>query len=142
MKGTREITGAIFAAVEIVHGAMRTFTIDFSNAFQPHVVIGLVGTASQLAFIAFAAAAFRPFSYRWLRVIAAFFALLLLPVVALLIFGRYAIDVLSIDWFLRLPAILEIVGHSIQLAVAGFIYLWSVRRDRGSIVTVSADLAT
>jgi hypothetical protein len=125
---------------------MRTFTTDWSNIFQrpelnifqrPDLVISLFGTASWLAFIVFAAATFRQFSYRWLRVIAAFFAFLLLPVVVVLIFGRYASYVLSIDWILRLPAILQIAVHSMQLGVAGFIYLQSVRRERGSLVAAA-----
>jgi len=144
MRGMREITGAIFAALEIVHGIMRTLAIDLVSILQPqpHPVISWVLTASWIAFIAFAANSFRTFSYRWLRVIAAFFAFVSLPVVAVLIFGRYGPSMLSLDWILRLPTILEIASHSIQLGVAGLIYRWSVRRESGSVVAVSADLAT
>jgi hypothetical protein len=146
MRGAREITGAIFAVLEILHGAMRTFTIDWSNMFQqPDVAISLIGNASWLAFMAFVAAAFRQFSYRWLRAIAAFFAFLFVPIAAVLFFGRYGSPMLSIvpiDWLAKLPAILQIAAHSMQLGVAGFAYLWSVRRERGSLVAASADLAT
>jgi len=147
MREAREITGAIFTALEIVHGAVSAYITDWSNMFQqPDVAISLIQNASIIAFIAFAAAAFRRFSYRWLRVIGAFLALILLPFAALLIFGRYGSYVLPVDWFVRLlpllPAINQIILHSMQLGVAGFIYFWSVRRERCSVVAASAELAT
>jgi hypothetical protein len=72
------------------------------------------------AFIAFAAVAFRQFSYRWLRVIAAFFAFLLLPLVPMV---ALAWSALPIDWILRLPVLLTIVAHLVELGIAGIIYV-------------------
>jgi hypothetical protein len=141
MKGAREITGVIFAALEIVHGVVHVISADLLDAFrQPDVVTSLLGTASWFAFIVFAAFAFKQFSYRWLRVITAFLAFFLLPLAAIILFGRLS-SLLPIEWILRLPAILTIVGHLIQLGVGGFIYRWSVRREHGSLVAASADLA-
>lgn len=140
MRGAREIAGAIFAALEIGHGVVQAISADLLDIFrQPDVVISLVRTASWLAFVAFAIFAFREFSYRWLRVVAASLALILLPLVAIVLFARLS-PVLPIEWILRLPAILTIVAHCIQLGVAGFIYLWSVRREQASLA--SPELAT
>jgi hypothetical protein len=142
MRGAREITGAVFAALEILHGVVHAFTADLLDAFrQPDVVMRLIGTASWFAFIAFAAFAFRQFSFRWLRVIAAFLAFLLLPIATILLFGRFG-PVLPIEWIMRLPAMLTIVAHFIQLGIAGFIYLWSVRREQGSLAAASAEPAS
>jgi hypothetical protein len=142
MKGAREITGAIFAALEIVHGVLYAISADLLSAFrQPDGVTGLVGTASWLAFIAFTVFSFRQFSYRWLRVIIAFLAFFLLPLTTIILFGRLS-PTLPIEWILRLPGILTIVGHLIQLGVGSFIYLWSVRRERESIVAARAELVT
>jgi len=142
MKGAREITGAIFAALEIVHGVLHAISDDMLSVFrQPYGPTALIGTASWLAFIAFAVFAFRQFSYRWLRVIIAFLAFFLLPVTTIILFGRLS-PTLPLEWILRLPGILNVVGHLMQLGIAGFIYLWSVRREQSSIVVASADLAT
>ncbi|WP_315743373.1 MULTISPECIES: hypothetical protein [unclassified Bradyrhizobium] len=144
MRGAREITGAIFAGLEMAHAALRTFTTDWSNVFQPpDVTTRLIDHASWLAFIAFAAVAFRRFSYRWLRTIAAFLALLLLPIVALLLFGRYGgpiLEVIPIDWMATLPAIMQIAVPAMQLGIAGFVYRWSVRRERGALAAASTNL--
>jgi hypothetical protein len=142
MKWAREITGVIFVALEIVHGAMHLISADLSDAFrQPDAVTGLIGTASWLAFTSFASFAFRQFSYRWLRVITAFLAFFLLPLAAFILFSRFS-PTLPLEWILRLPAILTLVSHIIQLGVAGFIYLWSVRREHSFVAAVGADPAT
>ncbi|WP_315766426.1 MULTISPECIES: hypothetical protein, partial [unclassified Bradyrhizobium] len=109
----------------------------------PDVTTRLIDHASWLAFIAFAAVAFRRFSYRWLRTIAAFLALLLLPIVALLLFGRYGgpiLEVIPIDWMATLPAIMQIAVPAMQLGIAGFVYRWSVRRERGALAAASTNL--
>jgi hypothetical protein len=65
----------------------------------------------------------------------------LLPLTTIILFGRLS-PTLPIEWIVRLPGILTIVGHLIQLGVGGFIYLWSVRRERESIVAARANLVT
>jgi hypothetical protein len=147
MRGVREITGAIFASLEIANGVLRALKaglLDFLAFQQPDFVSTLMAAVSwsaSIAFIAFAATAFRQFSYRWLRVIGAILSLLLLPVVPAVVLARSGY-VFPIEWILRLPMILVIIAHLIKLGIAGFIYLWSVRREHGSLVAASADLAT
>lgn len=140
MKKAREITGAVYASIEIVHSAVIVLTFGAFNSSLIHYA-GYLDVASWLAFVAFAAAAFWQFSYRWLRVIAAFLAFYLLPVAVALVYARFNY-LLSIEWILRSLPMMLVVGYLIKLTIAGLIYLWSVRRERGSLVVASASPAT
>jgi len=101
---------------------------------------GYLDIASWLAFVAFAAAAFWQFSHRWLRVIAAFLVFYLLPVAVALVYARFNY-LLSTEWIFRSLPIMLVVGYLIKLTIAGFIYLWSLRRERSSFVAASANPA-
>jgi hypothetical protein len=140
MKRAREITGAVYASIEIVHSVVIVLTFGAFNFSLIHYA-GYLDIASWLAFVAFAAAAFWQFSYRWLRVIAAFLVFYLLPLAVALVYARLNY-LLSTEWIFRSLATMLVVGYLIKLTIAGLIYLWSVRRERGCFVAASASPAT
>jgi hypothetical protein len=134
----REITGTIYASIEIVHSVVIVLAFGAFKSSLLHYA-GYLDIASWFAFGAFAVAAFWQFSYRWLRVIAAFLAFYFLPIIVALVYARFNY-LLSTEWIFRSLPILLVVGHLIKLAIAGLIYLWSVRRERGSLVAASAPI--
>jgi hypothetical protein len=140
MKWVREITGVVYASIEIVHSVVIVITFGTFNFSLVHYV-GYLDIASWLAFVAFAAAAFWHFSYRWLRVIAAFLVFYVLPVAVAFVYARFNY-MLSTEWIFRSLPIMLVVGYLIKLTIAGLIYLWSVRRERGSFVAASTRPAT
>jgi hypothetical protein len=135
MKGAREITGVVYAFIEIVHSVVIVLAFGAFN-FSLFHYFGYLNFASWLAFVAFAAAAFWHFSYRWLRVIAAFLVFYLLPVAVAIVYARFNL-LLSNEWMVRSLPIMLVVGYLIKLTIAGLIYLWSVRRERGAFVAAS-----
>ena len=145
MKRAREITGALYASIEVVHSVVIVLTFGTFNFSLIHYA-GYLDIASWLAFVAFvafvafAAAAFWQFSHRWLRVIAAFLVFYLLPVAVALVYARFNY-LLSTEWIFRSLPIMLVVGYLIKLTIAGFIYLWSLRRERSSFVAASANPA-
>ena len=139
MKGVREIIGVVYASIEIVHSVVMVLVFGAFNSSLIHF-FGYLDIASWLAFVGFAAAAFWRFSYRWLRVIAAFLAFYLLPFAVAIVYARF-IHLLSTEWIFRSLPIMLVIGYLIKLTIAGLIYLWSVRRERGSFVAASTSPA-
>jgi hypothetical protein len=140
MQRAREITGAVYVSIEIVHSVVIVLIFGAFNFRLIHYA-GYLDIASWLAFVAFAAAAFRQFSHRWLRVMAAFLVFYLLPLAVALVYARFNY-LLSTEWIFRSLPIMLVVAYLIKLTIAGLIYLWSVRRERGSFVAASASPAT
>jgi hypothetical protein len=140
MKRAREITGAVYVSIEIVHSVVIVLIFGAFNFRLIHYA-GYLDIASWLAFVAFAAAAFRQFSHRWLRVMAAFLVFYLLPLAVALVYARFNY-LLSTEWIFRSLPIMLVVAYLIKLTIAGLIYLWSVRRERGSFGAASASPAT
>jgi hypothetical protein len=90
--------------------------------------LGWLDIASWLAFIVFAVTAFKQFTYRWLRVIAALLVFFLLPFASAALFVRTTSRVVTIDWMLVWLSA-ELIGiGAIKVAIAALIYGWSVRR--------------
>jgi hypothetical protein len=134
MRGAREITVVIVIVSEIVLSIMQATSIDLLHFVPaPTIADHVLHVANWVAFIAFAAIAFRLFSYRWLRIAAACLAYILFPLVALVVFnGLFMLlnsRVLLIDSVFALPAIMVAVAHLTRLGIAVFIYFLSARRD-------------
>jgi hypothetical protein len=103
--------------------------------------VGYLDIASWLAFVVFAAAAFKQFSFRWLRVIAALFISYFLPVGILLLPYAKFNYLIPLDWLFTSVSIVVAAGQLLRLAIAGFIYVWSVRHERGSIGAIGTNPA-
>ncbi|MCK1737183.1 hypothetical protein IVA79_25205 [Bradyrhizobium sp. 138] len=129
MKGVREITGVVYASIEIVHSVVIALAFGGFNISLIHYA-GSLDIASWLAFAGFATAAFWHVSYKWLRVIAAFLVFYLLPIAVAIVYARFS-HLLSTEWILRSLPLMLILGYLIKLTIAGLIYLWSVRWERG-----------
>jgi hypothetical protein len=140
MNRTREISAVAYASLEIAH-FIGDVLIWGMFKFSLFSYFGYLGVAAWIAFIVFAAAAFKGFSYRWLRVIAAFLVFYLSPLVVVVIYARTNF-LLPLNWLLVSLPIIVILGRLIRLTLAGFIYLWSVRREQGPIAVLSADQVT
>jgi hypothetical protein len=145
MLGKREISAIVYASIKIAETVLSIRSwraLDFSQ-FN---LVGYLSLASWLAFVVFALAAFEQFSFRWLRVIAAFLVLIFLPIVVGVIYlAAYSLKIIPpipIEWLLLSAPVGTVVGLSLRLGIVGFIYAWSVRRERGTSETVSADPVT
>ncbi|MDH6262554.1 hypothetical protein [Bradyrhizobium sp. BR13661] len=128
MKGVREITGVVYASIEIVHSVVIVLAFGGFNISIMHYA-GYLDIASWLAFAGFAAAAFWHVSYKWLRVIVALLVFYLLPIALAIVYARFSY-LLSTEWIFRSLPMLLVIGYLIKLTIAGLIYLWSVRRER------------
>ena len=71
---------------------------------------------------------------------AAFLVFYLLPLAVALVYARFNY-LLSTEWIFRSLPIMLVVAYLIKLTIAGLIYLWSVRRERGSFGAASASPA-
>jgi hypothetical protein len=145
MLGKREIYAIVYASLEIAETvvSIRSWrALDFSQ-FN---LFGYLSLASWLVFVVFAFAAFEQFSFRWLRMIAAFLVLIFLPIVVgvtyLAAHSLKIIPPIPIEWLLLSAPAGAVVGLSLRLGIVGFIYVWSVRRERGTGEMASADPAT
>src|SRR5215813_10463854 len=129
----REITGIIYASVDMLHCIAFILAFGAFESLRDYTLY--LNIASWSAFGAFAVAAFWQFSYTWLRVIAAFLVFYFLPIIVALVYARLTY-LISTEWI----TITLVVLHLIRLAVAGLIYLWSVRRERGHLAAASAPI--
>jgi hypothetical protein len=137
----RELSAIVYGALQIAHAVASVLTPPFLKLSLVSYV-GLLDIACWLAFVVFAAAAFKQFSFRWLRVVGALLLSYFLPVGLLLWPYRKFVHLIQVDWLLTSVSIVVAAGQLLRLAIAGLIYIWSVRRERASIAKPDTDTAT
>jgi hypothetical protein len=133
MSKALDIQLAIYASIEIARSV--AYALVFTGARSSLVkylgtwnYLGWLDIASWLAFIVFSATAFKPLTYRWLRVIAALLVFFFLPFAVAALFVRTTARVVPIEWMLVWLSA-ELIGiGAIKFAIAALIYGWSVRR--------------
>jgi hypothetical protein len=109
----REISAIVFALLEI---AETVVSVGSWNAldFSQFNLIGYLGFAAWLAFLVFAFVSFRKFSFRWLRMVAAFLVLVILPFVVgaiyLVAYSFKIIPPIPIEWILLAAPAGAVVG--------------------------------
>jgi len=137
MGRARDISAVIYVSVEIVHavGAVLLWGAFWSS---PYVYVGYLDIASWIAFIVFATAAFKQFSFRWLRVIIAFLVFYFLPIAGTVLYARNTL-LIPLEWLFVSLRVVLFGLFAVKLAIAGFIYVWSVGQERGSIGALSAN---
>jgi hypothetical protein len=137
---TREISAIVYGALQIANTVTSALTPPFLK-FSLVSYVGLLDIACWLAFVVFAAAAFK-FSLKWLRVMAALLIYYYLPAGLLLWPYKKSVHFIPLDWLLSSASIVVAAGQLFRLAIAGSIYIWSVRRERASIAKPDTDAAT
>jgi hypothetical protein len=138
---TREISAIVYGALQIANTVTSALTPPFLK-FSLVSYVGLLDIACWLAFVVFAAAAFKQFSLKWLRVMAALLIYYYLPAGLLLWPYKKSVHFIPLDWLLSSASIVVAAGQLFRLAIAGSIYIWSVRRERASIAKPDTDAAT
>ena len=145
MLGKLEISAIVYASIEIAEGVVSIRSLRALD-FSQFNLFGYLSLSAWLAFVVFAYTAFEQFSFRWLRVIAAFLVLIFLPIlVGVAYLAAYSLKVIPpvpIEWVLLSASAGAVVGLSLRLGIVGFIYVWSARRERGTGEMVRADPAT
>jgi hypothetical protein len=138
MGRARDISAVIYASVEIVH-AVGVVLLWGAFWFSLSEYVGYLDIASWLAFIVFAAAAFKQFSYRWLRVIVAFLVFYFLPIAGAVLYARNT-HLIPLEWMFVSFRVLLLGLFAVKLAIAGFSYVWSGHQERGSIGALSESM--
>jgi hypothetical protein len=132
----RDTTGVVFFVLQMAHAAYVLLR-DMGHIpveLHDHLLSALI-YANQAAFIAFAAAVFWQFSYRWFRIIAALLLFVVVPVLLLVLSARLSspLETIPVAWWR--PTLLnpEVVAYLAQFAIAGLIYFWSLRKEREAV---------
>jgi hypothetical protein len=121
------VAAMIFGVLEIAYFIMFLL-LRYENRTELYQSTLYLNTASWFAFVVFAAFIFRPFAYRWLRVVIAFIMFMTVPAIFSLALTKMLADANAGKlWFE-----LAFVGTTaIKLGIAASLYAWAGRRPSG-----------
>jgi len=135
MRTARDISAIVFGVIEIAY-SVGFFLLHFENWTSLFRTVSLLNVASWFAFIVYATMVFQLLSYRWLRVIFAFIAFLIVPAAFSLAVTKQLTDADAAKlWF----EITFIVTTALKFGIAGCIYVWSIYRERNAAGALRAN---
>lgn len=121
---TNFVAVILFGVLEVAYFVMFLL-LRYENRTELYQPTLYISTASWFAFVVFAAFIFRPFAYRWLRVVIAFIVFMTVPAIFSLALTKMLADANAGKlWFE-----LAFLGTTaIKLGIAASLYAWAGSR--------------